>query len=114
MMRGRSTPNTVPARAFALVLALATALAACATPAPEQPATRSDAFVACEAPRPEICTREYVPVCAERRVVEGGVERVEQATRSNRCIACSDPEVAGFEPGACGADPIDSPTLLDP
>ncbi len=79
---------------------------------------RSD-FTACREPRPEFCTQEYVPVCALRAT---GVECVtgpcdgafERVTGSNRCMACADAAVVGWIPGACDADPVDSPLYLDP
>jgi len=48
----------------------------------------------CTDPRPEICTREYLPVCA--RLEDG-----RQKTYSNGCTACSDPAVTGYQPGEC-------------
>ena len=54
----------------------------------------------CSDPRPEVCTREYRPVCADR-VVEDA--RVEQVTRPNACEACRDSDVRGHRPGACEA-----------
>lgn len=107
------------ARLPALSAALLASLAACSAAPTSGVGERGEDFVACEAPRPEICTQEYVPVCAERLVVgkEGVADAaagvVERVTRPNRCRACSDADVVGYEPGACGADPIDSPTILD-
>ncbi|MEE4298278.1 MAG: hypothetical protein V2J24_02450 [Pseudomonadales bacterium] len=79
---------------------------------------RSD-FETCNEPRPEICTLEYVPVCALRRTeLECGTEPCdavfERVTKSNRCTACADGEVLGWIPGACDADPVESPLYLDP
>jgi len=48
----------------------------------------------CEEPRPDACTREFVPVCGRR---EGGDER----TYGNACTACSDREVVELRSGAC-------------
>lgn len=48
----------------------------------------------CEEPRPEICTREYVPVCAIKRDNSQGLY-------GNGCSACSNPEVTGYNEGAC-------------
>ena len=44
--------------------------------------------VACSDPRPEICTREYLPVCG---TIGGGATR----TYGNACEACADPAVIG-------------------
>jgi hypothetical protein len=79
-------------------LALATGCTAGASPEGE-PGASAPAFTACRAPRPEICTREYRPVCAR---LAGEPER--WVTRSNGCVACSDPAVEGHRPGACGTD----------
>jgi hypothetical protein len=105
---------------------VAFSLLGCATAGPG-PAEAVDAasmqaradFVACGPRRPEICTQEYVPVCGLRatglecvtKPCDGTFERV---TRSNRCTACADTEVVGWIPGACDADPVDSPLYLDP
>jgi len=48
----------------------------------------------CTDPRPEICTREYVGVCA---VLTDGSTR----TAATGCTACSDPDVVGWLPGEC-------------
>ncbi len=62
-------------------------LAACSGPAP-------DPVVACSEPRPQVCTREYLPVCAQR--VDGT-----RASYATGCTACSDENVVGYAPGAC-------------
>jgi hypothetical protein len=51
-------------------------------------------WVRCEAPRPEICTREYRPVCA--RLQDGSWK-----TYATGCTACADETVAGWIEGAC-------------
>ncbi len=48
----------------------------------------------CEEPRPEVCTREYVPVCAIKRDNSTGLY-------ANACSACSNSEVIGYNEGAC-------------
>ncbi len=52
------------------------------------------AAVACTAPRPQACTREYLPVCGERR---DGSRR----TYGNACDACADPGVERHRVGPC-------------
>ena len=48
----------------------------------------------CEEPRPEMCTREYRPVC--------GVQENSLAnTYGNACTACADKQVVYYIPGAC-------------
>lgn len=53
------------------------------------------AQVKCTQPRPEVCTREYMPVCA---TVKGNGTK----TYSNGCTACSDLRVVSYVPGECG------------
>lgn len=91
-------------RSTALLLAL---LSAGCVAAPAIPAT-SGGYVACANPRPEICTREYRPVCAQvdtgKRCVTVPCESAVSQTRGNACDACGDSKVMGYTPGAC-ADP---------
>jgi hypothetical protein len=61
----------------------------------------------CEAPRPEVCTQEYVPVCG---LVDKGIPCVTLPcptetwkTYSNACTACAIPYVVGYRAGACDA-----------
>ncbi len=66
------------------------------------------AFVTCDAEhRPEVCTKEYRPVCAE---VDNGVrcittpcDSTDQRNFGNACMACADPKVTGHWPVACEA-----------
>ena len=51
-------------------------------------------LILCEEPRPEICTREYNPVCGT--LLDGSTK-----TGSTGCTSCSDPEVKGYKMGAC-------------
>jgi len=51
-------------------------------------------LVACVEPRPQICTQEYVPVCAN--LADGSTK-----TYASGCAACSDANVTGYEPEAC-------------
>lgn len=50
--------------------------------------------ILCKEPRPEICTREYVPVCA---VLADSTTK----TYANGCEACADKQVVSHLPGAC-------------
>jgi len=77
------------------LLALLSALSACATGSDPTPA---DALrVQCEPPRPQVCTMEYVPVCA---TLEGGKQR----DYSSGCNACADDAVVSWVSGRCGRD----------
>ena len=51
-------------------------------------------MVPCTEPRPQVCTQDYRPVCAELQ--DGSFK-----TYSNGCSACSDPAVTGYRDGAC-------------
>ena len=59
----------------------------------------------CEDPRPQICTREYLPVCGHKdtgiRCVTMPCPSFELQTYGNACTACSDPQVLAYQPGAC-------------
>lgn len=53
-----------------------------------------DNFITCGEERPEVCTMEYVPVCAE---LDDGTRK----TYSNGCSACSDKDVVRYQVNAC-------------
>ncbi len=72
------------------VLGLAVLVAGCQSSLSRE----TEGPVACEEPRPEVCTRDYRPVCAE---VAGGTSR----TYANGCDACADRTVRAYRPGAC-------------
>lgn len=78
--------------ALALLFAVATA-PACAQqtpPAPPAPAGQ----VTCTMPRPQVCTKEFRPVCGTRA---DGTRR----TYGNACDACADANVVSHVPGPC-------------
>ncbi|MEP4486997.1 MAG: hypothetical protein ABJ013_15305 [Halioglobus sp.] len=72
---------------------LVSVLGACATPEATTPPTT---LTQCTAPRPQVCTMQYEPVCAN--LVKGGT-----AEYSSGCNACADDAVGGFEKGQCPA-----------
>ena len=74
---------------FVPVLAAALFAAGCAT-RPETPPL----VTLCDATRPQVCTMEYDPVCAQ--LIAGG-----RRTYSSPCNACADDAVSGFLRGAC-------------
>ena len=90
-------------RSTAILLAL---LSAGCVAAPAIPTASGD-YVACTNPRPQICTREYRPVCAQvdtgKRCVTVPCESAVLETRGNACEACGDARVIGHTPGACAA-----------
>ena len=59
-------------------------------------------FIECDEPRPEVCTREYRPVCAKVQVecVTEPCDPVEE-TFGNACDACSNERVLGYSEGEC-------------
>ena len=64
-----------------------------------------EGFAQCVDPRPELCTQDFVPVCAARdtgvRCVTTPCDTLELTTYGNACSACSDPQVVGYDAGAC-------------
>ena len=62
-------------------------------------------YKACHDPRPQICTREYRPVCGTRdtgvRCVTTPCASHEYKTYGNACTACADPKVIEYRHGAC-------------
>jgi len=48
----------------------------------------------CVSPKPEVCTKEYKPVCGFE--ADGNYR-----TFSNACMACSDAEINAYDDGAC-------------
>ena len=56
-------------------------------------------LILCEEPRPQICTREYNPVC-------GSLKDGATKTGSTGCTSCSDPEVVGYTMGACSNEVV--------
>lgn len=67
----------------------------------------SDGSTTCTEPRPEMCTRDYRPVCA---TVDTGIRCIttpcpstEQRTYGNACSACGDKKVISHVPGECSA-----------
>lgn len=65
-------------------------LAGCASkpPAPTLPMTQ------CPATRPQVCTMQYEPVCAQRD--KGGLREY-----ASGCNACADESVQAYLPGPC-------------
>jgi len=56
--------------------------------------SEEDALVICPEPHPQVCTRDYRPVCA---LLADGTFK----TFSNGCTACTDPAVTGYRERAC-------------
>lgn len=87
-------------RTLMAVLAASVVAGCAARPLPE-----SEKLTQCRDPRPQMCTREYKPVCASRdtgvRCVTTPCPSTEWRTYGNACDACSDHKVSGYREGAC-------------
>ncbi|MEX1668258.1 hypothetical protein AB4876_04995 [Zhongshania guokunii] len=100
--------NYLRAAKLSLLLLVAGALlSACASSKPASDTAVVEGFKTCEAPRPEMCTREYKPVCGH---VDTGIRCVttpcpskRHQTYGNACSACADEKVMGFELGDCAS-----------
>ncbi|MDO8862616.1 hypothetical protein Q6D67_12975 [Haliea sp. E1-2-M8] len=83
-------------RPLAVILILL--LAGCGASQPSAPLPEPEPgvnpLVQCSSPRPQVCTMEYNPVCAQ--LADGTV-----SVYSSPCNACADDSVTGYLPGAC-------------
>ena len=70
-------------------LAVLLLLAGCSSPPPS-----SSLVTRCPEMRPQVCTMEYAPVCAN--LAGGGTREY-----SSACNACADDVVAAYVPGPC-------------
>jgi len=79
-------------------------------PAPE--------YTTCTDPRPEICTREYNPVCADKdngiRCITQPCPSEDRKTYATGCTACADKNVYGYTPGACDPEVDNNPADDEP
>jgi len=77
----------------------------CSTAQPVKAEKPSEPITQCSNPRPEICTREYRPICATRdtgiRCVTTPCLSTEEVTYATGCTACADPKVSHYRPGKC-------------
>lgn len=56
--------------------------------------TSESKITTCKEPRPQICTLNYLPVCATTK-------NAKEKTYANGCTACSDKNVVNYREGAC-------------
>ncbi|MCP4598163.1 hypothetical protein [Neptuniibacter sp.] len=77
-----------------LQIILLTVVAVIGLSACQSKPTMPESALACESPRPQMCTRDYRPAC-------GYISESEQKTYSNPCVACSDATVKWVEQGQC-------------
>lgn len=80
-----------------LLLLLNVLISACAAYAEKDVNSSASNLIMCEEPRPQICTREYNPVCAT--YTDGS-----KKTGSTGCTACAEYAVVGYTMGACETD----------
>lgn len=89
----------------AALLVLILLCTACPQASDPVPSAEEPALTMCTDPRPEMCTKEYMPVCGSRdtgiRCVTTPCPSEEWKTYGNKCTACADPKVFGYKPGAC-------------
>ncbi len=90
------TPRPTPLRILArfLLAPVAALWLGCAGGHDLEPKAHELAMTECVEPRPEICTREYRPVCGESI---GGSKK----TYGNACEACGDQNVVRHHAGEC-------------
>jgi hypothetical protein len=80
-------------RAYWSAVALLLILTACGINQQPTPSLHT----VCEATRPQVCTMEYAPVCAN--LLAGGKKEF-----SSGCNACANEAVASYLPGPCNSD----------
>jgi hypothetical protein len=98
-----------PGSALAVLALLVPALGC----APSDPSPGEDevALEACPATRPQMCTKEYRPVCGHL-CANPPCESAERRTYGNACDACAHAEVVALAPGRCeGGAPEKPPSL---
>jgi hypothetical protein len=87
------------------VIMLIFAFSAAAYAAPSQQPETREKWVVCTDPRPQVCTEEYNPVCAQRdngiRCIQAPCPSTDPVTYGNACKACSDAKVYAYRPGKC-------------
>jgi hypothetical protein len=85
------TQQRTPLTGSAILLSLAALLSACAS---VSTADKLSGLTDCPEQRPQICTREYNPVC-------GHLADASTQTYATGCTACADPTVIGWVAGEC-------------
>jgi len=92
-----------------------TAGAGSEAPIPVEPKVDAPPLTACNPEdRPQMCTREYRPVCAlvdtGTRCITTPCPSTEWKTHSNACEACANKPVIGFIPEACAQQSDQKPS----
>lgn len=87
------------------LLVIAAAAAACHSSPSAPPPVEPLESHACPETRPQMCTKEYRPVCATRdtgiRCVTTPCNSTEERTYGNACTACAHADVLRYTAGAC-------------
>ncbi|WP_373090752.1 hypothetical protein [Zhongshania sp.] len=101
-----SQPYLRAAKLSLLLILTLGVLSACTTQAkPEAP--MAEGFKSCETPRPQMCTREYRPVCGhidtDIRCINTPCPSQRHQTYGNACSACAEDKVMGYEQGDCAS-----------
>lgn len=89
-----STVGVQAARRLAMVIAFVVGAGVCAQAQQAPPVKPPAGLKSCTDPRPEVCTKEFMPACGVRR--DGT-----RMTNSNACMACMDANVIAYLPGPC-------------
>jgi len=88
-----------------LLAAISVLMLSCANSQVKETSEQDYLYKACKDPRPQICTREYRPVCAIKdtgiRCVTTPCQSTTHKTYGNACSACGDPKVISYHSGAC-------------
>lgn len=79
-----------------LMLVIISCLGACANQSVEP--MMPEGVIACSEPRPQICTREYRPVCG---YTFNNSNSISEKTYATGCTACAHPSVQAYRPEAC-------------
>ncbi|MDC3332885.1 hypothetical protein OAV62_01450, partial [bacterium] len=65
----------------------------------------NSSYTLCTDPRPQMCTREYMPVCAIKdtaiRCITTPCPSTQEVTYATGCTACADEKVIKYKQGAC-------------
>lgn len=97
-----SASKTLKTLSFALLTLSVTACASHSLNERNSEVTLSKQDTRCQDPRPEICTREYRPVCALVEHDQGEQEgKLSRKTYATWCTACADSRVKGYSQGEC-------------
>ncbi len=83
-----------------LLIFMSALVSACASYDKKTAAPSISKLTVCNEPRPQLCTREYNPVCATYK--DGS-----KKTGATGCTACSDTDVVGYVMAACATAAVD-------